>query len=238
MTYPDDSVQSLVAEGRWWEATEEKEPSRGSLIFAFAPHVDQVPYTIKEVARAKAKEHNTGIIDIAPLEMKRPRRREDLPVAAMSLAANELWLAYRGKKRPCLVLGSTHPEVDNDLRRNMPKRSTDQVVLVAPYYGVDQDGSRAGYNPALVERIRHAEYARFFWDKLPISGKPEESILRLDHIQPIGTKQNSYELAGFRLSDRAMPVIDDWISWLVWGGVSPESPLNEYRKIIVDSFGY
>lgn len=238
MIYPDDSIQSLVANCEWWEATSEKKPTRGNLVFAFVPHVDQIPYTIKEVARSKAKEHNTGIIDIAPLEMKKPKRREDLPVAAMTLHDNELWLAYRGKKRPCLVLGTTHPDVDNALRINMPRRSTDQVILAAPYYGVDQDGTRAGYNPQLVERIRHAEYARFFWDKLPTKTKPEESILRLDHTQPIGIKNNSCELSGFRLSGKAMTIIDHWMSWLLWGGVPPKSPLKEYRSVIVDIFGY
>lgn len=136
MTYPDDSVQSIVAEGDWWKETGEKQLSRGSL-----------------------------------------------------------------------------------------------------NYGVDQDGTRAGYNPPLVERIRHAEYGQFFWDKLPTTDGPKESILRFDHLQPIGTNCNSYELTGYRLSDKAMGLIDDWLTWLIWGGVPVDSEIILYRELIADVFG-
>ncbi len=136
----------------------------------------------------------------------------------------------------CIVLGSDVPTVDDKLRRDMPKRSTAQTVLVAPYYGSDRDGKRAGYNPELVERIRHVEYPQFFWDKLPISG-PKESILRLDHIQPVGTHYNSYELAKYKLSENAMEIMDDLLQWLIWGGVPANSLILDYRKQIESVFG-
>ena len=136
----------------------------------------------------------------------------------------------------CIVLGSDVPTVDDKLRLDMPKRSTAQTVLVAPYYGSDRDGKRAGYNLELVERIRHVEYPQFFWDKLPISG-PKESILRLDHIQPVGTHYNSYELAKYKLSENAMEIMDDLLQWLIWGGVPANSLILDYRKQIESVFG-
>ncbi|MDP8314873.1 MAG: hypothetical protein RAP70_07350 [Candidatus Celaenobacter antarcticus] len=234
--FPDDSVQSIITPSLWWEETETKNLERGCLVYAFIPHVDQVPYTIKPVGRSQAERHDSAKLDIAPLRMKDRRKKEDLPVAAMTLHDSELWAAYRAKKRVCLVLGSAVPAVDNKLRFGMPKKSTAPTVIVAPYYGSDQDGTRAGYNPELVERIRHAEYPQFFWDKLPISG-PKESILRLDHIQPVGTQSNSYELAKYKLSENAMELMDDLLKWLIWGGVPADSLILDYRKEIESTFG-
>ena len=54
----------------------------------------------------------------------------------------------------------------------------------------------------MVERTRHREYPQFFWDQLPISGV-EESILRLDHLQPIGNHHNAYQLSEYKLNNDA-----------------------------------
>ena len=109
-------------------------------------------------------------------------------------------------------------------------------MIVAPYYDSDRDGTRAGCNPDLVERIRHAEYPQFFWDKLPIYG-PKESTLRLDHIQLVGTQSNSYERAKYKLSENAMELMDDLLQWLIWGGVPADSLILDYRKEIKSTFG-
>lgn len=233
--FPDDSVQAIISPSPWWEKSEVKRLERGCLVSAFVPHVDQVPYTVKPIGRSQAERHESAEVDIAPLRMRDRRIKEDLPVAAMTLHDGEVWTAYRAKKRLCLVLGSNVPTVDDGLRRGMPKRSTAPVVLVAPYYGADRDGTRAGYNPALVERIRHAEYPQFFWDKLPVSGS-KESILRLDHMQPVGTHYNSYELFEFKLSENAMELVDDFVQWLLWGGVPDDSLILDYRREIESFF--
>ena len=86
-----------------------------------------------------------------------------------------------------------------------------------------------------VERIRHCEYPQFVWDKLPIGG-PDESILRLDHIQPIGMHYNSYDLSGYELGSDALEVIDEYIRWLIWGGVEEDSLIALYRSEIESTF--
>ncbi len=60
----------------------------------------------------------------------------------------------------------------------------------------------------MVERTRHREYPQFFWDQLPISGV-EESILRLDHLQPMGTHHDAYQMSEYKLSDDALEVVDE-----------------------------
>jgi hypothetical protein len=115
-------------------------------------------------------------------------------------------------------------------------------MLVAPYYGAGRNNHRAGYRPEFVERVRHCEYPQFVWDHLPFAGG-EESILRLDHLQPIGARYAAYKLSGFRLKDTAVEVIDELLSWLVWGGVTPDSlvanvsPRNRGSVRMVTSLG-
>lgn len=234
MTYPDDSIQSSV--DVWWEKDESNQIQRGSLIYAFLPHVDQIPITLTPEGRKTPEDHSSGDIFIQPLRINDKRPKKDLPVAALSLHDKELWTAYRAKKRPGLVIGNETPVVDNSVRSGMPHRMTAPTILVAPYYGIDRDGSRAGCNPEFVERTRHAIYPQFFWDKLPIPG-PDESLLRFDHIQPVGSHYYSYELSGFKLNDDALElVIDDWLTWLLWGGLPDNSLIIDFQKDIVPNY--
>ncbi len=105
-----------------------------------------------------------------------------------------------------------------------------------PYYGAEHNNRRAGYNPKFVEAIRHCEYPQFFWDKLPVTGV-DESILRFDHIRPIGAHYNSYSMTEYYLSEDAMSIMDDMIEWLIFGKVQEDSFLSLYRSEIEATFG-
>ena len=234
--FPDDCIQSIIRSDHWWIKNEERALCRGALIFAFAPHVDQIPYTFEPVGRTDANRHDTAILRVSPLKVNQPLKQTDLPVAAMPLFAGEVWAAYRAKKRPCLVVGCNSPAVNQGLIRGMPKNSTAPTVLVAPYYGVDRTGHRAGYKPEFVERVRHCEYPQFVWDCLPIPSGTVESILRLDHLQPMGTHHDSYKLSEFKLSDDAVEIIDELLQWLIWGGVEKDSLIALYRDGIEAAF--
>ena len=234
--YPEDCVQSLIQPSDWWINNTDKILCRGALIFAFVPHADQVPYTFEPVARTEATRHDSATIQVAPLQVGQPLKRAELPVAAMPLHSGEVWAAYRAKRRPCLIIGSASPRIDRTLTLGMARHSTAPTVLAAPYYGSIRDGRRGGYNPAFVERIRHCEYPQFFWDQLPISGV-EESILRLDHLQPIGNHHNAYQLSEYKLSDDALEVVDELFRLLIWGEISEDSLIAMYREEIRSTFG-
>ncbi len=103
--FPNDSVQSIISPSLWWEETETKTLERDCLVYAFIPHVDQVPYTIRPVGRLQPEQHGSAKLDIAPLRMKNSRKKEDLPVAAMAIHDSELWVAYRAKKDRVLCWG-------------------------------------------------------------------------------------------------------------------------------------
>ena len=235
MTFPTDSIQSIVSS--WWNECDTNVLKKGTLIYAFVPHVDQIPNTLIPIGRKEAEQHHEATLQVSPLRINDSRPKESLPVAALLLNEGELWTAYRAKKRPCLVIGNELPLVDNSLRRDMPKILTSPTILVAPYYGADKDGKRAGYNPELVKRIQHAEYPQFMLDFLPIGG-PKQSILRFDHIQPIGLHYFAYEHSGHCLSEEAVELIlDDWLIWVLYGGLPPDSFILDYQSEIKATFG-
>lgn len=70
------------------------------------------------------------------------------------------------------------------------------------------------------------------WDTLPIGGTTTESILRLDHIQPVGRHHDAIELTQYRLSEEALGILDEWLSWLVSGDFDAESMLLFFRQEI------
>ncbi len=210
-TYPDDSLQWLV--GTWWVEDEEQAVKRGRLLRAFVPHVDQQPMALVPVGRTQPTEHQTATIRLEPLRAGAPPRAPQLPVAALPQFAGEVRTVYRAKLRPVLVLSAGGPDIDQALRTGTARWQTAPTLLVAPFYGVDPGGTRGGWRPEMVERIRHCEYPQYFWDRLPLPGAAE-SILRFDHIQPIGRHHNAHQWTRYRLSDEALSVLDEWLVWL------------------------
>jgi hypothetical protein len=236
-TYPDDCVQSIGDPNQWWVPNPEKKLGRGALLTCFVPHVDQTPYTFEPIGRTQATEHTRADVRVAPLKVDQPLRQTDLPVAAMPLHGNEVWAAYRAKRRPCLVVGEQSLTVDKALTTGMPRSSSAPTMLVAPYFGVDKDGTRAGFNAAFVDRIRHCEYPQFMWDKLPLDSAPRSgSILRLDQIQPIGCHHHSFKVAPHRLSDAAIAVLDGLIQWVIWGAIPENHDVLAFRALMRETF--
>lgn len=235
MNYPDDSIQNIIDLPVWWEKTQSQSIERGHLVKAFLPHVDQVPFTIIPKGRKDPKAHDKALVKIRPLDMKHPVARNDLPVAAMSLNDNEIWTAYKAKKRPCLILGKSGHKIKDFDRKGMAKRSYAETLLVVPYYGCDQDGSRGGYKPQFVERVRHMMYSRFFWDMLPLNGT-EESLMRFDQMQPVGRISNSYEHTGYKIHTDALAIIDEAFHLYMYGTILTDGSLNEYMEFIKDMF--
>jgi hypothetical protein len=90
---------------------------------------------------------------------------------------------------------------------------------VAPYYGVDADGTRGGWNSEFVGRIQRAEYSQYVWDLLPIAGPEHGSILRLDHLFPIATDPANWIATDLALRVDALNVLDEWITWHFNGSI-------------------
>ena len=81
------------------------------------------------------------------------------------------------------------------------------AILLAPYYGVASDGSRRGWNPEFVEGIQRAEYPQYVWDVLPVGGGENGSIMRVDHILPVGADPANWKLTDYLLRDDALNIL-------------------------------
>lgn len=227
-TYPDDCFQNIL--GDWWLQDDGTELCRGRLIWAFVPHVDQVPCALNPTGRTDDKEHKLADCEIVHVDISKKFERKLLPVAGLICHDGEIRTVYRAKKRPMLVVALSGQPVPAALTKGKPKYQTSATHLAIPYYGGNADGKRAGFSEDFLVRLRRCEFPQFSWDILPVGGA-EESVLRIDHIQPISTHYKSFEQTGYKLSYDAMSLIDEWITWHLSGSLpNDESNLGYLRK--------
>jgi len=226
-TYPDDCFQAFFTE--WWLQDEGKELRRGRLIWAFVPHVDQVPCALNPIGRTDDKEHSLADCEIAPVDISSRVQKKVLPVAGLMCHDGEVRTVYRAKKRPMLLVALAGTPIPPSLTLGKPKHQTSATHLAIPYYGGNADGKRAGFKSVFLERVRKCEFPQFSWDKLPLRGA-DESVLRIDHVQHISTHYKSYAPTEYYLSPDAMSFIDEWVSWHFSGGLpEDDSPLGYLR---------
>lgn len=186
------------------------------------------PKTLVAEARSTPTAHDRALFKLEPMRVRAPPRAPTIPVAALPARAGEVHGVYRTKKRPALVLSTGGQDLPPEVERNLGWQVA-RAVLVAPYYGADPSEKRAGWPEEFVKRISRAEYPQYAYDKLPLPGATE-SILRLDHLQPVGRHHDSYDLTPFVLSDDALMVLDEWLVWLVTGALRPDGVLHMLRE--------
>jgi hypothetical protein len=90
-----------------------------------------------------------------------------LPAPGLTFPEGDTILAYRGKKRPALIISSGGGDIPDKLRIGKPRWQTDPLITVAPYYGAEQSEKRAGFHRKFIKRVKRAEYPNFYWDRLP-----------------------------------------------------------------------
>ncbi len=227
--YPEDSVRYTTEDWRTEDGSFDY--CRGRLIKAFLPRVDQVPKQLVATGRAEPTDHVRANFRIEPLRIEQPRKKTALPVAALPAFENEINAVYRAKKRPAIIVCEGGELVDRKPTKGKPRWRTAPTVLAAPCYGIDEGGSRAGFNPEFIARERCCTYPRFMRDKLPVPGA-NESVPRLNHIQPVGRRHDAIEPAKYRLTEEALLILDDWLSWLVYGDFSEDSLLLFFKRQI------
>lgn len=224
--YPEICPQQLIEP--WWEQCSDKIIKQGRLVWAFLPHVDQSPFTLEPVGRDEPTEHKTAQIRIKAFQIGNPPLAKNLPVAAMPLYDKEIFCVYRTKKRPAIVISKGGTLVEKALTRDLPKWRTNRTVLLAPSYSVDK-----GYGDEFCDRVRRCEYPQFLWDNLPIGGTEKGSIIRLDHLQPIGKGEKSIELTDYCLSEKALAFVLEWFDWLVTGNLKQKSIFCDTRSFLL-----
>jgi len=230
--YPDECVQQLLG-CKWWIEDESAKLQRGSLITACLPQVTQVPWRIVPIGRPEdPREHGQATVRIEPFHISSAPVGASLPVAVFPGYPGGEFLVLRSKKRPAVVIATPGNEIPVPLQRGGAKWQYAPTLLVAPYFGAAATESRAGWSPALVERIRKCEYPQYVWDILP-GHKGEESILRLDHLQPVGDSASSITIEPFRMSDDATRVLDDWLWWYFTGTYDKDGEIAVARSCLL-----
>ncbi|MDL2275158.1 hypothetical protein LJC22_03410 [Desulfosarcina sp. OttesenSCG-928-G10] len=195
------------------------------------PHVDQNPYCCVQEGRSEPTLHEKAIVSFSPFNInKRPLKQPQLPTAAIPTHKNEVLTVHRSKKRPAIIISTGGGKVPDWLVKDKPKWQTARTILVAPFYGADESGDRSGFNEVFRERVRRCEFPQFHWDILPIPGGTKESILRLDHIQPIGRNENSIAFTDYCLGKDALSLLDEWLQWLIYGSLPEGSTFGYLRE--------
>jgi len=234
MSYPDDCIQNLLGKNAWWERNEDNSLCRGALVRTYVQFFSSIPLELT-TERSDAHNHHLAKVVARPLRADgRMAEAESLPVAGLPrLDGAHCYVVNRAKRRPCLVLGAVDQRlITASLIRGMSKWKGHLFFWAAPFFGVKQ-AARDGYNPDFVERIRHADYRSFFWDRLP-DDDGEGSILRLDQVQPVGYEYQSCEHLGWRLSKQALAIMDEWLSWLIHDTL-PDNELSSFRNLMQEN---
>jgi len=227
--YPDDAIQTLAS--AWW--TEDKTDTivRGRLIWTLIPYPEMKPYRLVPIGRGDdPKQHSTADFRIESFRIGDPPKGiATLPVAALPVRDGETYIVGRGKRRPAVVISVGGAPVLRELRAGQNRWQSAPTILVAPYYGADPGSSRGGWPAPFVERIRRAEYPQYMWDVLPIGAVEQQSILRLDHLMPVGADSANWQMTSHVLSEEARGILDEWVSWLITGSLSDQSALGYAR---------
>jgi len=197
------------------------------LILAYVPHVDQHPYVVVPEGRTDEEDHSSADYRFQPFNIKSPPAATRLPVAGLPHYPDEVRLVYRAKKRPMLVLSGSGSPVEAALRVGAARHQTNPTILAAPYYSCE-----SRWNKEFVERIMRCSYSQYMFDVLPGPGG-RESILRLDHVQPIGAHGEAYEPVGFTLADLALDLVEQQFRWFRTG-VLARSELFEIRTTLLE----
>jgi hypothetical protein len=169
-------------------------------------------------------------ISVEPLNAKSPPRPPAIPVAGFSHFSGEVYMIQRAKLRPAIVVSVEAPSAA--LPKGSPSWQALPMVYVAPAYGCDQDGSRAGWDKTFTDRIKMCMYPQYMLEKLPLAG-PEWSVVRFDQIQPISRRHDSFILTEHCLSQEAVQVVNDWVSWAYTGEVTPNGAIDMWHAEMV-----
>lgn len=225
MSFPEHCVQAWISEG-WWVKSGSNSLRRGTLVRAFVPYVGGRQELVP-TARSSPTEHRRLDAELQGFHLSKKHRAPNPPCASFPYFPSERSAVQRGKIRPALVV--------SDLARYQERKETASwikkpSVLIAPYFGADPDGRRAGWPACLVNAIEHYKLPQYLSDSLPIGG-PAKSILRLDQIQPLENSSNEFRFTGWELSEEAVNILDEWVFWYRTGCLDPEGPLYQLVQL-------
>ena len=103
-------------------------------------------------------------------------------------------------------------------------------VLIAPYFGADADGSRAGWPEVLVDAIERCS-SRSTSGTRCRSGARRNRYCALTSFNRWRTSSTAFTYTGFELCQDAVALLDEWVRWYRTGTMDPEGPLYELVQL-------
>jgi hypothetical protein len=225
--YPEDSLHSVCQCTDWWKRTDDTVIRRGDLIRVHVPYVVNQPFKLTPVGRKTATDFDKADYRVEPYDASAPTTSPTLPVAGLSLQEKEIFYAYRAKMRPAIVLSTGGEPLSRSDRVGTARWRSSHTFLGLPT-------SRAsGWKRGTVTRIRHCEWSQYMWDILPDS-QYGESVFLFGQMQSFSSDYRTYRKSGYRLTDKALDLMDDWLLWYFYGDLSNDGDLRTAREILLN----
>lgn len=152
--------------------------------------IEHIPYVF-EFERASPTDHYAINFSIRNMKDSDFKHKTKLPVKALNLNETEECLAYKAKKRPCILLAKNLtlevPAALKGTSQKFQKGLLHDAALFLPLFGIDSPEHKGGIPAAMIDRIKVLMYEQFFYFKkgtLPKSQNflIENSVGRFDRI--------------------------------------------------------
>lgn len=182
---PVDDLSALVD---YYDKTRKPSASTeiGQVVFTPVLNTERRPY-VADAQRSDPYTHRSAELAIRPLDDKVDfRKKQRLPIAALSLGETEEVLVARAKKRPCLVLaksdGIDTKTLPEGVQRNKALNAFGDIFCLAPIYSISTANKSTSFGPVMTARIKCMMYPEFIY--APQSGLilDSHSIIRLDRL--------------------------------------------------------
>lgn len=183
--YVSDDLSSLVT----YYDTSRKSSSNievGQIVYTPVVYENRRQNVI-EVQRSDSTSHNRTTHIFRPLVDETDFRKKDrLPIAALSLGETEELLAIRAKQRPCLVIAKidgVHPStLPEGTQRNKALNAFDGMYLLAPIFSVSNGFKETCFGSVMTARVRCMMYPEFVYAPPIKPALDVGGVIRLDRF--------------------------------------------------------
>lgn len=192
----------------------------GQIVWAPVPNLEATPMVI-EAERPIPTSHGAARARFTPLDDKHFSRKKiyKLPILSLHLGETEELLAFRAKKRPCVIVGTSSTLLQDAAEKAVPEHHREERVVVAPIYDLSSEEDPKGFDTVMATRVRHLLYRQFF----PIASWTEtrtgvqgalslrEGILRFDRLQFIFPAPPALVPWPLALTEEVMELLHAWL---------------------------
>lgn len=161
-------------------------PEIGQIVFTPVLNTEYRPF-IADAKRSDPLTHRSADMSIRPMDDALDfRKKQRLPIAALSLGETEELVVSRAKQRPCLVIAKSDGVdvmmLPEGHQRNKARNAFRGIYCLAPIYSISIADKVTSFGPVMSSRIKCMMYPEFMY--VPQSGLilKVPGIIRLDRL--------------------------------------------------------